>query len=160
MFGLFQKQTPVAAVHRAVNPRDAVTAAPGFRDVRGRAVLVTGSSGLCGARLVEVCLERGAHVVVAVDVQPPDAALEQRFQYASARCDGHVIPCHGPAQGDFTSDQAMDLAFAKVPQIDVVFHVGGLTGPFLDRKDYMRVNVEGTQRIVEFCQRHDVPKLM
>ena len=51
----------------------------GFDTIRGANVLVTGACGLAGARLVEICLERSAKNVLAVDFQSPDEAVKKRF---------------------------------------------------------------------------------
>ena len=165
VFGLFQKKEEPSPSKGATNNNRNVPStsnqAPGFRAIRQAVVLITGSSGLCGARLVEMCLERGAQTVVAVDVKAPSEgddgawkALEERYGKQK------VILCHGTKEGDITSDAAMEIAFAKVPKIDMVFHLGGLTGPFFDRREYVAVNYEGTRRVIDMCRQHKVPKLM
>ena len=169
VFGLFRKADPVVvdrSLEETTPEEQPVPVAPppppppGFASIRGATVMVTGSSGLCGARLVELCLERGAHTVVAVDLQAPSEALQQRFDDKASSAAGQVVVCSGYEAGDITSEDAMQVAFAKVPQLDMVFHVGGLAGPFFQRQEYLQVNVEGTQRIIAMCQKHQVPKLM
>jgi sterol-4alpha-carboxylate 3-dehydrogenase (decarboxylating) len=51
--------------------------------VEGRSFVVTGSSGLCGQRLVEMLVERGAKRVVAFDFAPvpEDAIKDARVTY-------------------------------------------------------------------------------
>lgn len=170
-FGLFKPQPEAASKTsdpRAVATGKQATLGPGFQSIRNATVLVTGSSGLVGARLVELCLERGVAKVVAVDLQAPDEALRARFAKAAAAASGRsgnanakIILCSGTAEGDLTSDDAMEAAFAKAQQkIDICFHVGGLAGPFFDRRAYMDVNYRGTLRVIEKCQQHKVPKLV
>lgn len=51
--------------------------------VSGRSFVVTGSSGLCGQRLVEMLIEQGAKRVVAFDFAPvpEDALKDERITY-------------------------------------------------------------------------------
>ena len=62
VFGLFQKKEEASPSKGATNNNRNVPStsnqAPGFRAIRQAVVLITGSSGLCGARLVEMCLEQ------------------------------------------------------------------------------------------------------
>jgi len=84
---------------------------PGFRTTAGSTCVVTGSNGLCGARLVEMLLERGAARVVAFDVSEPDAELSRRFRDVQERTGGKITLCCGPDVGDLTSDAAVENAF-------------------------------------------------
>jgi len=122
--------------------------------------LVTGSSGLCGARLVEMLLERGAKTVITFDITKPDASLEQRFQDAQAKFGGNIISLTGKQDGDITSDASVEKAFQAADQIDVVFHIAALVGPFHDKSTYHAVNYEGTMRIIANCKKYKVPKLV
>ena len=47
----------------------------GYQSTKDASILVTGSSGFVGARLVEMLLERGAKRVVCLDVVPPNESL-------------------------------------------------------------------------------------
>lgn len=135
---------------------------PGFASpVQDSTALVTGSSGLCGARLVEMLLERGTKTVVAFDIAAPNAVLEKRFADIQEKTGGTIIVRSGKEQGDITSDTAVEEAFTAAPaRVDIVYHVAALVGPFYDRDVYFDVNLEGTKRIVACCQKHKVPKLV
>lgn len=136
---------------------------PGFQSPSSdRTALVTGSSGLCGARVVELLLERGTKTVVAFDLLPPDVVLQQRFDAVQAKTGGTIIVRSGRDAGDLTNPAAVAAAFACVPQqqIDIVYHIAALVGPFYDRQVYFDVNLHGTTRIIEMCQTHNVPKLV
>lgn len=168
-FDLFKQDKP-QAVQSGVSPRSAIIEpppAPGFQSMHnhsGTVVMVTGSSGFVGARVVEMCLERGADTVLAVDVRAPHEELLARFAAASGTVKvngtGKVVMCNGTREGDLTSDEAMELAFTKVPRIDICIHTGGLNNPFYDQDEYMNVNYRGTLRIIEKCKQHKVPKLV
>jgi len=136
----------------------------GFRTIPGTTCLVTGSSGLCGARLVEMLLERGVEHVVCFDISPPDATLADRFEKVQKRTGGKITLCCGPQDGDLTSDAAVERAFrvAKVnnKKIDCVYHIGALVGPFFDRSKYHAVNHGGTVRIIDNCRKYGVFKLV
>lgn len=130
---------------------------PGFRSPSTDAVaLVTGSSGLCGARLVELLLHRGTKTVVAFDLAAPDMA---RFTAVQTKTGGRIIVRSG-ADGDLTSAAAVEAAFACVPKIHIVYHVAALVGPFFDRQVYFNVNLHGTTRIIDMCKKYKVPKLV
>jgi nucleoside-diphosphate-sugar epimerase len=121
--------------------------------------LVTGSSGLCGARVVEMLLERGTKTVVAFDLLAPDTVLQQRFDAVQKKTGGKIIVRAG-SDGDLTSDAAVEAAFTCVPKINIVYHIAALVGPFFDRQKYFDVNLYGTIRIIEKCRKRNVPKLV
>ena len=134
---------------------------PGYKSIAGSTALVTGSSGLCGARLVEMLLERGAKTVICFDLAEPSGTLKERFEAVQRSTNGTLIFCSG-ADGDLTSDEAVKAAFAKAgsTKIDCVYHIGALVGPFFDRDKYYGVNYYGTLRIIENCRKNKVPKLV
>jgi nucleoside-diphosphate-sugar epimerase len=163
-----REDSPVMVEHDD-NPSSSL--GPGFRMVKtsinshckGCVALVTGSSGLCGARLVEMLLERGASSVVAFDLASPDAVLLERFDAVQQRTGGSIYVCAGRVDGDITNAAAVERAFTKLlpeKQIDVVFHIAALVGPFYDFDQYMAVNFHGTQTILEMCHKYNVPRLV
>jgi nucleoside-diphosphate-sugar epimerase len=143
----------------AIDAHDATLRPPGFRTAWHCHALVTGSSGLCGARLVELLLERGASTVVCMDYQAPDAALQARFAAVQTKTGGKLIVKSG-TEGDITSASALQGAFTAVPQLNVVFHIAALVGPFHDKSRYYQVNTQATKDIIEQCRQHKVPKLV
>ncbi|KAG7345636.1 nucleoside-diphosphate-sugar epimerase [Nitzschia inconspicua] len=133
---------------------------PGFDTAKsGCHAMVTGSSGFVGARLVEMLLERGAKTVIAFDIVPPSPTLMERFEDVQAKSGGKIITL-SQSEGDLCSDSAVEAAFQKVPQLDVVFHIAALVGPFHKREMYYKVNYEGTLRIIDNCKKYKVPKLV
>ena len=133
---------------------------PGFKTVKGSTCLVTGSSGLCGARLVEMLLERGAATVICFDITKPDATLSKRFAEAEVKYGGKLIDLTGRTDGDLSSEAAVEKAFQAADHIDVVFHIAALVGPFHERRMYHIVNVEGTMHIINNCKKYKVPRLV
>ena len=152
-------------------PAKVKSTAPGYASIDGSTALVTGSSGLCGARLVEMLLARGAKKVICFDLTEPSKALQQRFEtalFAAQKvADEHhdvakpeLVFCHGKENGDITSDASVEAAFGKVDKIDCVYHLAALVGPFFDKDLYYAVNYHGTLRVIEMCKKYKVPKLV
>ena len=123
--------------------------------------LVTGACGLCGARLIEMLLQRGTKTIIAFDIiAVPNDTLRKRFDTVQQETGGTILECFGPERGDLTSDTAVAAAFALVPMIHIVYHIAALVGPFFDRQVYFDVNYHGTQRIIQQCQQHGITKLV
>lgn len=133
---------------------------PGFKTTPGCVALVTGSSGFCGARMVEMLLERGAKTVIGMDLVPPNETLQKRFAVAEEKSEGNLIVLSGKESGDLTNPEAVERAFQKAPQIDVVYHIAALVGPFHDHDLYFQVNVLGTRHVLDCCKKYKVPKLV
>lgn len=133
---------------------------PGYDAAKaGCHAMVTGSSGFVGARLVEMLLERGAKTVIAFDIVPPSSTILKRFETVQSKTKGKIIIL-SQTEGDLCNDSAVEASFQKVPQLDVVFHIAALVGPFHKKEMYYRVNYEGTVRIIENCKKYKVPKLV
>mmetsp|Transcript_32952 Transcript_32952/g.49757 ORF Transcript_32952/g.49757 Transcript_32952/m.49757 type:complete len:415 (+) Transcript_32952:143-1387(+) len=138
-----------------------VNGKPGYRTTPGAVALVTGSSGFCGARLAEILLERGAKTVVCFDiVKPKDELMKRMNACQAANPGGKFVFCNGPTDGDLTSMEAVEKAFSSVNQLDIVFHVAALVGPFHEKDMYYKVNVEGTKNILDACRKYNVPTLV
>lgn len=104
-------------------------------------VLVTGAGGFIGGHLARRLLKEG-HQVRAF----------QRGSYPNLQRDG--IDVH---QGDLRSE---DLVNEAVRGCDAVFHVAALaavSGPY---REFHQINVQGTQYIIDACQKHGVQKLI
>jgi hypothetical protein len=102
VFGLFNSPKKgeesdsknVAAVATEKAAAVKVSTEPGFKLAStGCTALVTGSSGLCGARLVEMLLLRGAKKVIAFDVAAPNAVLAKRFADVQKETGGTIVVC-------------------------------------------------------------------
>jgi nucleoside-diphosphate-sugar epimerase len=151
----------VAVAAATETPAVSASTEPGFQLAStGCTALVTGSSGLCGARLVEILLLRGAKKVIAFDVAAPDAVLEKRFADVQKQTGGTIVVYSGLSEGNLCSDEAVDAAFADNGPVDVCLHIGALVGPFHDREKYMAVNYHGTVRIINACKKYQVSRLV
>lgn len=145
-----------------INKKVGFEEAAGFKTAVGCTALVTGSSGLCGARLVEMLLERGAETVIAFDLASPEKVpmLKDRFDSVQKRTGGKIIIRCG-ADGDITSDSAVDASFeAAEKPVDICFHLAALVGPFYDKNVYYNVNTLGTKRVISSCLKYKCPKLV
>jgi nucleoside-diphosphate-sugar epimerase len=47
---------------------------------------------------------------------------------------------------------SQETIFSLLKGVDIVYHVGGLVGPFYAKELYYKVNVEGTKTIIEGCK--------
>jgi len=124
----------------------------GYRSTKGASILVTGSSGFVGARLVEMLLERNAKRVVCLDVVPPNDKLLERFRKASSNNKNFEIIV------DTLTNR--DSVVKACSNIDVVYHIAALVGPFHDRAKYEAVNYYGTLNVLEGCKVQHVPRLV
>lgn len=91
---------------------------------------VTGATGFVGKNLVSELLKKGYSV--SVIVRP-----KKKFQISG---DVEVI------EGDITDLRNINPRIFK--GVDVVFHVAGIISSF-SKKEYMKVNFEGTRKLVE-----------
>jgi UDP-glucose 4-epimerase len=107
-------------------------------------VAVVGGSGRLGAYLVRHLL-RGRCKVHVLDSQPPDALPGVRF----TACD---LGCHGGFPAD------------ALRSSDAVVHLAGLHGAHLadgvSRRQFWRVNVQGTERVLEAAGRAGVRRVV
>ena len=108
------------------------------------AYLVTGGSGFVGQRLVEMLVERGAKRVVSFDISPkPRDALEStKIHYV---------------QGDLTN--LADISAAS-KDVECIYHIAALVGPYHPKEAYRKVNYEGTLNVLEACKRNGIKKIV
>jgi len=143
----------------------------GYQSTKDASILVTGSSGFVGARLVEMLLERGAKRVVCLDVVPPNESLVQRFHKAAAAAGGTAGSSNKKYSNDGSSEDCpfqiivdtitnKEAVVDACKGIDIVYHIAALVGPFHDRAKYEAVNYHGTLHVLEGCRVHHVPRLV
>lgn len=142
----------------------------GFAATARSNILVTGSSGLVGARLVEMLLERGASHVVCFDMAPPTQSLRERFDLASSSSSSSKPSSSTPppspsspkytcVQGDLTSPSSLSSAI-EGKNIDTIYHIAALVGPFHDRNMYMKVNFHGTENIINLANENKISRIV
>jgi nucleoside-diphosphate-sugar epimerase len=103
--------------------------------------LVTGGGGFLGGAIVRLLLQRGDHV-----------RSLSRQRYASLDALGV-----DQTQADITDTAAVERATAGC---DVVFHVAARAGIGGRWRDFHRVNVVGTQTVLNACRRLGVTRLV
>ena len=113
-----------------------------------RRCLVTGGSGLVGARLVSMLVERGAESVVSVDLAlPPPSA-------AAAPPGVRHVAC------DIAAPSALAQLTALCQGMDAVFHCAALVGPGFPAAAYRAVNVGGSAAVTAAAAAARVPVLV
>ncbi|MFJ4710572.1 GDP-mannose 4,6-dehydratase [Streptomyces sp. NPDC088785] len=118
----------------------------------GRTVLVTGAEGFIGSTLVDLLLERGAHVRAFVHYKP----------YAEK---GHLAHLLDDPRVELLAGDVRDPGRVSdaVAGCDTVFHLAALIGipySYDSPGAYVQTNVVGTENIAEACRRHSVRRLV
>lgn len=107
-------------------------------------VLVTGANGFLGSWLTRELVQQGHEVYALV------RAKSDLSELAGVNCKY--------LHGDVTDVHSLLEAFKG---IDTVFHLAGVVAyKKSDRAQMERVNVQGTQNVVEVCREHKVRKLV
>ena len=106
-------------------------------------ILVTGGTGFLGQHLARALLARGHGVCIA----GRDFGTAQEVITAGAQS---VI-------ADLRDRAAITAACAGV---DAVFHVGALSAPWGNRRDFFAINVDGTAHVIDGCRIHNVSRLI
>lgn len=123
--------------------KDVQSKPPGFRAVPDKCI-VTGGSGFVGQRLVEMLIERGSKYVVSFDIAPkPKDALEH--------------PGIKYIQGDLTS---LDSVLEACKDVDCIFHIAALVGPYFPKDAYYKVNYDGTLNILKAAKKYGIKKIV
>jgi len=104
-------------------------------------VFITGASGFIGGKIAERLLADGRRVRVLSRRPLPE--LEARGV--------EVIP------GDLHDVHALRRGCASA---ETVFHVAGRVGVWGSRREFFRVNVEGTRNVISACREAGVPRLV
>lgn len=108
-----------------------------------RVTAVTGATGFLGRRLCETLVARGEHVV----------AMGRDFS-RFPQLDGRL--CRLVA-GDLGDRQALQLALAGA---DAVIHAAALSTPWGRRADFVRVNVAGTEALLDAARQAGVRRFV
>lgn len=101
--------------------------------------LVTGGTGFIGSHVVDELLENGYDVRI----------LSKKNGYLREGVEVVI--------GDITSKEDMVVC---LQDIDIVFHVAALSSEWDKKKNFMKINVEGTRNIAIACSRNKVKKIV
>jgi len=104
------------------------------------AVLLTGASGFLGTALISKLLSKG-HKIYGLSRHPPEARE-------------NLIPL----VGDITEP---NLGLKEVPEdIHTIHHLAAIHRLGEDKDGSIwKTNVDGTKNVIDFCLRHDIPRL-
>lgn len=106
--------------------------------IKNSKILVTGAAGFVGSNLVRVLAKNGN--VVRCLIYPEEK---------TNRLDGLDVP---RLYGDITRKETLEAA---VDGVDYIFHLAAKLGGN-DNDAFYKVNVEGTQNLVEMCREKGV----
>lgn len=149
----------IQAITNAIQSPRGTMGKPGYITTPKSTILVTGSSGFVGARLVEMLLERNAKKVICFDISKPSEDQLKRFKDAAKGDTSKFQIFSGDKGGNLTDKESVMNAFRN-QGVDVVYHIAALVGPFHDYNKYMSVNYHGTLHILEACKENAVPRLV
>ncbi len=106
-------------------------------------ILVTGGTGFVGQRLAQALLAQGH----TVRVMGRNLAAAQAALAAGAT----------PVLADLRDTAAVVAACAGT---EAIYHVGALSAPWGARRDFVAINVQGTQRVIAGARRAGVGRLI
>jgi ADP-L-glycero-D-manno-heptose 6-epimerase len=110
-------------------------------------IIVTGATGFIGSNLVRALVERGQTNLLVVDNIEPGAPLR------------HLDDLTLPKSAD--KDQLLEMLERDddtLESVNMVFHQGACTDTTERDRDFMMAtNLDYSQSVARFCQRHEVP---
>lgn len=145
--GTFKEWSEPPALPQRATPAPPLPTLPSAPKGDAPAVcVVTGGSGLVGARLVSMLLERGAQRVLSLDLTlPPSSPSSSRLRHALC---------------DITSAAAEEELAGHFEGASAVFHCAALVGPGFPAAAYWAVNAEGTAAVTAAAARAGVRVLV
>lgn len=123
-----------------------------FDDLKGKSILITGSTGLLGSILVKCLIEldRNKHLGISV------------YAHARNSAKSKALFSHYPEIHTFTCE-LFDLPNATIPKIDYLIHLASPTSSKLfvsHPVETFRTIVEGTDAVLRFAQNNQVTTLL
>jgi len=124
-----------------------------YPNIAGKQFAVTGGSGFVGRRVVEMLVERGASRVVSFDIREPITKAFPEMNFLTAEQEKRIEYIIA----DISDAVAVSKAFKGV---DAVFHIAAAVGPFIAKPVFHKVNVVGTENVVNACKLNGIKKLV
>ena len=89
-------------------------------------------------------IERGCKRVVSFDIapKPKDASEDSKIEYI---------------QGDITK---IDDVLKASENVDCIFHIAALVGPYHPVLAYIKVNFDGTRNVLDAARKHKINKIV
>lgn len=103
--------------------------------------IVTGGGGFVGKAIVRQLIERGV-----------DVAVIGRHRYSDVEKMGAQI-----FVGDIRDSSFLNSCFQG---FDTVFHVAAKAGIWGDEKEYISINVKGTENVIGACRKNNISRLI
>jgi nucleoside-diphosphate-sugar epimerase len=148
MVGTFKEWSEPPALPQRATPAPPLATLPSCPKGDAPAVcVVTGGSGLVGARLVAMLLERGAQRVLSLDLTLPPPLPPSSPRLRHAVC-------------DITSAAAEEELAGHFEGASAVFHCAALVGPGFPAAAYWAVNAGGTAAVTAAAARAGVRVLV
>jgi nucleoside-diphosphate-sugar epimerase len=63
-------------------------------------------------------------------------------------------------QGDLTKYEDLLSAYEDIEQLDCIFHIAALVGPYHPQEAYYKVNYEGTRNILQLASHKNIKKIV
>ncbi len=103
--------------------------------------LVTGAAGFIGGALVHRLISEGHQVRGMIH---------------------HTHPTFFHPQLEYVTGDITDIAFltSALSQIDVVFHCAAVVNDYGPKKEFHRINIDGTKHLVTACKKHPVKRFV
>ena len=141
------------SLRRSTSSSSSVCSSPclgGGAQHRGKTVVViTGGSGALGSHIARLVYSQWSeiHEIRLYDCRPPDASLITSITGYATSIDKPKVSYY---PGDILDSDALSSAFVKA---DVVFHCAAIVenGSVVARRKMKKVNVDGTQNVIQAC---------
>ena len=125
-------------------------------------ILVTGAAGFIGSHLVEQLLSKGSDVIGLDNINDfYDVALKHH-NLKILNDHPHAEKKFTFIRGDITNLGLLQILFNEY-EIDYVIHLAAMAGvrPSIENAPYyQKVNVEGTENLLECCKEHGIKKFI
>lgn len=106
------------------------------------------------ARLTSSAVQNGATSVVSFDIREPLTSVYPDMNFLTEEQESKVKY----VLGDIADSQVVSSALSA--EMECVFHIAAAVGPFIPQPIFQKVNVQGTQNVIDACKAHGIPHLV